>query len=489
MSAKPQTVRCAIYCRKSSEEGLEQAFNSLDAQRESCLALIASRRSLGWQAIEERYEDGGFSGGTTQRPALQRLMHDLDAGRVDVVVVYRLDRLTRSLRDFGTLMGVFEARAVSLVSTTESLDTSTSSGRLMVHMILSFAQYERELASERTRDKIAASRRQGLWTGGRPILGYDIVESRLVVNAAEASLVREIFDAYLRLRSVGAVAAELERRGVRGKAWSSRGGRALGGAVFHKSKLHKLLTSPLVIGRVPHKDSSYPGVHAAIVDEAVFARVQALLAENGRSGASLTRNTHGGLLKGLLVCGACGSEMVHTSTRTKRGVVHRYYVCRSRHLASGTRCRGGSLPADEFESLVVEKSREVLSSPSLTVIVADLLRARREDRRRDREARLALARQELDACVRSGVGAAEARASIERLERDEDEESSRIDPAVLARDPGAFEQVWAMLNPRERAELLGLLVRRIVYEGGSGRVDIDYHDLGDGAAPAGEEAA
>lgn len=488
MSTKTKTVRCAVYCRKSSDEGLEQSFNSLDAQRESCLALIASRRSLGWEVIQNLYDDGGFSGGSTDRPALQRLMQDIDVGGIDVVVVYRLDRLTRSLRDFGALMENFERRGVSVVSTTESLDSSTSSGRLMVHMILSFAQYEREVASERTRHKIEASRKRGLWTGGRPILGYDIVDSRLVVNEREACLVRDIFDAYLRLRSIAAVGAELGQRGARGKSWASRGGREMGGAIFHKSRLHKLLTSPLVVGRVPYKGATYQGVHEPIVDEGVFARVQALLAENGRSGASLTRNTHCGLLKGLLVCGACGTEMVHTSTRSKRGVVHRYYTCKSRHLAAGTRCRGGSLPADEFEMMVVEKSREILSSPSLTVMVADLLRARREDRRRDREARLILARQQLEAAVRTGAGAAEARASVERLERDEEGQTSGFDPA-MAGDPGAFEQVWALLHPRERAELLRLLVRRIVYEGGRGRVEIDYHDMGEGAAPAGEEAA
>lgn len=232
-------MRCAIYTRKSTEEGLEQDFNTLDAQRECGEAFI---RSQGWIALEDRYDDGGFSGGNTERPALKRLMADVRAGRVDTVVIYKLDRLSRSLLDFCKLVEEFDRHKVAFVAVTQQINTSSSMGRLMLNVLLSFAQFEREIISERTRDKIAASRRRGLWSGGMPLLGYDVVEQKLVVNEDEASRVRAIFDLYLEHKSLLPVVAELGRRGWRSKSWTTKKGTTRGGLVINKTMLHALVT-------------------------------------------------------------------------------------------------------------------------------------------------------------------------------------------------------------------------------------------------------
>jgi site-specific DNA recombinase len=258
-------VRCAIYTRKSTEEGLEQEFNSLDAQREAGEAFVASQRAEGWTCLPDRYDDGGFTGGNMDRPALRRLLADVEAGKVDCVVVYKVDRLSRSLLDFARMMGTFDKARVSFVSVTQQFNTATSMGRLVLNVLLSFAQFEREIISERTRDKMAATRRKGKWSGGLPVLGYDVDPQgyRLVLNEGEAVQVRTIFQLYLEHESLLPVVQELAKRGWANKRWTPRSGRERGGRPFTKTSLHRLLTNPVYAGRVRYKDELF-SLHPAL---------------------------------------------------------------------------------------------------------------------------------------------------------------------------------------------------------------------------------
>ncbi len=293
-------TRCAIYTRKSSDEGLQQEFNSLDAQREAAEAYIASQKAEGWVCLPERYDDGGFTGGNIDRPALQRLLADIRAGMIDCVAVYKVDRLSRSLLDFARIMETFEQHNVSFVSVTQYFNTSTPMGRLILHILLSFAQFEREIIGERIRDKIAASRAKGKWTGGTPILGYDVDRSngspKLVVNGTEASRARQIFELYLELGSLLPVVEELERRDWRTKVWTTRAAKRRGGLPFDKCRLYNLLTNVLYAGKIKHKTEVYDGEHEAIIPEDLFRRVQNQLQQNGRTGSAELRNRHGALL-------------------------------------------------------------------------------------------------------------------------------------------------------------------------------------------------
>ena len=256
-------LRCAVYTRKSSEEGLEQEFNSLDAQREACEAYIASQKAEGWLLVPDRYDDGGISGGTLERPALKRLLADIEAGRVDVVVVYKIDRLSRSLMDFAKLVEVFDRNSVTFVSVTQSFNTTTSMGRLTLNILLSFAQFEREVIGERIRDKFAASRKKGMWMGGFVPLGYDVKDRKLVVNEAEAATVRMIFERFVKIGSATTLVRALRAEGIRGKQ----------GKLIDKGYLYKLLNNRVYIGEAVHKGTAYPGEHEAIIDRALWDKV------------------------------------------------------------------------------------------------------------------------------------------------------------------------------------------------------------------------
>lgn len=282
--AKAKNVRCAIYTRKSPEEGLNQEFNSLDAQREAGENFVASQKHEGWTLLPRRYDDGGFSGGNAERPALQRLMHDVAAGDVDCVVVYKVDRLSRSLLDFAKLMGTFEDHNVAFVSVTQQFNTNHSMGRLTLNILLSFAQFEREIIGERIRDKLSAQARKGKWKGGIPVLGYDVDRSspspKLAVNKSEAIQVREIFELYLSMGSLLLVATELNDRGWFSKRWTTKAGRRRGGVEFDKNNLHALLTNPIYIGKIRHRDDLFNGEHQPIVDPTLFYRVIERLKRN-----------------------------------------------------------------------------------------------------------------------------------------------------------------------------------------------------------------
>jgi len=484
MKTAAKQVRCAIYTRKSSDEGLGQEFNSLDAQRESGEAFISSHRGEGWVCLPKRYDDGGYSGGSMQRPGLIRLLEDIEDGQIDVVVVYKIDRLTRSIRDFGRIMETFESRGVAIAAVTQSINSSDSMGRLMVNVLMSFAQFERELASERTRDKIAASRKKGIWTGGRPVLGYDFGGSKLVVNESEAKLVRQIFGWYVEYQSMRALLARLESEGIINKMWTTAEGVETGGNPFSLNTISKLLSNCLYVGRVPYKGVTFDGQHEAIVDPKVFQRVQEILQENRSCGASLRQNTFGGLIKGLLTCGGCGCAMVHstTSKSVSEGagkVVYRYYTCRSPALIGKQKCKAGTVPAEQIESFVVDRVREELARRDVAGLVFERLRSEAELRVRDLEAMLAVALDGLaDAERERDAIAADEFGQRVRNIRNELEEAREALPtrSVIEDGIAEFEGLWRNLSPTERATLIAQVVRSVRFDAKEGEVEIEWRD-------------
>jgi site-specific DNA recombinase len=355
-------VRCAIYTRKSSEEGLEHEFNSLLAQREACEAFITSQRHEGWACLPKAYDDGGFSGATTDRPALQRLLADIAAGRVDIVVVYKIDRLTRSLTDFAKIVEILDARGASFVSVTQQFNTTTSMGRLTLNILLSFAQFERELIGERIRDKIAASKKKGMWMGGVPPLGYRARDRKLVIIDGEAEIVRTIFRRYAELGSVRLLRDELDARGVNSKSWTSASGRLIGGKPFSRGALYLMLQNRLYRGEIVHKGQSHPGEHTPIIDQPMWDTVQEQLAANTAARNSGTRTRQPSLLAGMLFDGD-GNRMT-PSHAVKQGTRYRYYVSHRLITKDQTeRSAGLRIPAGEIEHLVTGRVRQWLLDP------------------------------------------------------------------------------------------------------------------------------
>jgi len=359
-------VRCAIYTRKSSEEGLDMEFNSLDAQRESCAAYIASQKAEGWLELPDRYDDGGISGGTLERPALKRLLADIEADRVDVVVVYKIDRLSRALMDFAKLVEVFDAHKVTFVSVTQSFNTTTSMGRLTLNILLSFAQFEREVIGERIRDKFAASRKRGLWMGGVPPLGYDVVARKLVVNEAEAELVRLIFRRFIELGSVSALMHELTAAGHRAKSWTTQDGKERQGGPIDRKALYGYFANRVYLGEAVHKGASYPGEHEALIDQATWDKVHAILGENTRVRGSRPRTESPALLKGLLFS-PTGTPMTPIFTRKQNGKMYRYYVSQTAIRNGYGACPIKTVPAGEIEGAVVAQLRGLLRTPEIIV--------------------------------------------------------------------------------------------------------------------------
>ena len=356
-----QRSRCAVYTRKSTEEGLEQDFNSLDAQREACAAFVQSQKHEGWTLLPTTYDDGGYSGGSLERPALQRLLSDIEAGRIDVVVVYKVDRLTRALSGFAKLVEVFDRRGVSFVSVTQQFNTTTSMGRLTLNILLSFAQFERELIGERVRDKVAASRKKGIWMGGIVPLGYDVKDRKLVVNKAEARTVVDIYRRYLRVKSVNALKAELDAADIRSKRRVRRDGTIHGNQSFSQGALYLLLQNRTYRGEAKHKGNAYPGEHAAIVDKPLWDAVQAVLVENRVERAAGVNTKAASLLTGLLFDEA--GERLTPTWSIKKGTRYRYYVSTS--LVKGgknTHSTRRRIPAGDLENVVIERLRKFLSN-------------------------------------------------------------------------------------------------------------------------------
>jgi DNA invertase Pin-like site-specific DNA recombinase len=372
-----KTVRCAIYTRKSSEEGLEQAFNSLDAQREACAAYVLSQASEGWAALPIIYDDGGLSGGSLERPALQRLLADVAAGRVDIIVVYKVDRLTRSLLDFAKLVEALDTAGTSFVSVTQSFNTTTSMGRLTLNMLLSFAQFEREVTAERIRDKIAASKAKGMWMGGTPPLGYRPEGRSLAIVEGHAAIVREIFRRYLELGNVRLVAEALARDGVGAPRRQTASGRPFGGGAFTRGQLYAILKNPIYVGDIPHHGKLHKGMHAAIIERATWARAQAQLADHLQGPRRTAPAARPSLLAGLIVDEE-GERLVATHA-SKGRVRYRYYV--SRGLQHGIPVDASAavrMPAREIEAAVTLRVAEALNDPLALAAQAWLVIAPRD---------------------------------------------------------------------------------------------------------------
>ena len=499
------TMRCAIYTRKSTEDGLEQEFNSLDAQREAGENYIRSQVNEGWEIIADEYDDGGFTGGNMDRPALQRLMADIEAGKVDCVVVYKVDRLSRSLLDFARLMEVFDRHRVSFVSVTQQFNTANSMGRLMLNVLLSFAQFEREIISERTRDKIAAARRKGKWVGGMPVLGYDVDPrgSRLVVNDDEALRVRTIFDLYLQHQSLIATIREIDDRGWVSKLWVTKKGTERGGKSFTKTSLHKLLTNVTYLGKVRYKDEVHEGEHDAIIDPDVWQQVQTLMQRNGRTGGAEVRNKFGALLKGLLRCVTCDSAMSPTHTTKNGNKRYRYYVCCRAQKRGWHNCPSPSIPATEIERFVVDQIRSIGRDPDLmretllqvreqansklVALEAERASLERELARwaaeiRDVVAHVGPSDEDSPAVARLAdlqerTRTAERRAT-EIREQIRSITTRTIDHSEVAGALAKFDPVWKALTPGEQARVIELLVEQVDYDGERGKVAVTFHPDG-----------
>lgn len=363
MSTTKKMIRCAIYTRKSHEEGLDQEFNSLDAQRQAGEAYIASQRQEGWQCIRKRYDDGGFSGGNLERPALAELLDDIRARQVDCVVVYKVDRLSRSLLDFAKLIGLFDECSVSFVSVTQQFNTTTPMGRLTLNILLSFAQFEREIIGERIRDKKLATAQQGKYIGGQPILGLDIVDRKYVVNEVEASEVRRIFALFEKLRTCRKVADTLNAEGIRTKSYVTKTGVTRGNREWNFRKVYSLLTQRMYIGQIVHKGKFYPAEHPAIVPTEQFERVAAILRANMPAGAE-HKTKRFFLLRGMLQCGECGSLIQPTWAKKASREIH-YYACRKKIVTGYTNCRLPCLPAGQIETAIIDQLRALLRHPEV----------------------------------------------------------------------------------------------------------------------------
>lgn len=501
-------IRCAIYTRKSTEEGLDQEFNSLDAQRASAEAFIASQMHEGWTVIPTEYDDGGFTGGNMDRPSLKRLMADIEKGKVDCVVVYKVDRLSRSLLDFSRIMEEFDRKKVSFVSVTQQFNTTCSMGRLTLNILLSFAQFEREIISERTRDKIAAARRRGKWSGGMPILGYTVPEgtTKLAVDPLEADRVRAIFDLYLERKSLLGVVAELDRRCWVAKQWTTRKGTKRGGRPFCKTSLHRLLTNVTYLGKLRYKDEIHEGEHEAIVDEEVWKKVQALMNRNGRNGGGQVKNKHGALLRGLLRCKPCDCTMIPSHSTKPSGKRYRYYVCAMAQKRGWATCPTKSVPAGQIEEFVVNQIRCIGGDKELAKKVLE--RAEVESQEQiaglaDEEhlllkslgqwqTQLGEVLRKLPAMgedsVMLGILAdlqerirnGEKRLSTIRIET-EQLARSNVDPDAAVETLAKFDDLWQSLVPREQAELIQMLIETIEYDGQAGKISIAFHPSGIGA--------
>jgi site-specific DNA recombinase len=498
------SVRCAVYTRKSTEEGLELEFNTLDAQRECSESFIKSQAAEGWQCLADHYDDGGFSGGNMDRPALKRLLADIEAGKVDAVVAYKVDRLSRSLLDFAKILEVFDRNKVAFVSVTQQINSATSMGRLMLNVLLSFAQFEREIIAERTRDKMAATRRKGKWIGGTPLLGYDLDPrgGRIIVNEAEAAQVRAIFALYLEHEGLVAVIAELDRRGWVNKRWVSRKGSVRGGKRFTKTSLHKLLTNVTYIGKVRYKNELHDGEQPALIAAEVWQRVQVLLRRNGRTGGAPVRNQFGALLKGLLRCVPCDCAMTPAHTTRNGTKRYRYYVCTAAQKRGWHTCPSKSIPAGEIEQFVVQKLHAIGQDSALRneTFAAACAQGRVRIEELTSEGRT-LARDieklhaEIHALIADGMNK-DSKPDLSRLadlqERirlaeqratEINEEIRVLDGASVSESEVAsalslFAPVWDSLTPREQARIVQLLVQRVDYDGAEGRVAITFHPSG-----------
>ena len=359
-------MRCAIYTRKSHEEGLEQEFNSLDAQRLSAENYIASQANEGWVLVPTQYNDGGYSGGNLERPALKRLLQDIKDGKIDCIVVYKIDRLTRSLLDFSKIIELLDEHKCSFVAVTQSFNTSNSMGRLMLNVLLSFAQYERELTSERIRDKFEASSKQGIWMGGNPPLGYDPKDRKLEINEEEAKIVKLIYQSFIETESVTETVRTMNALGHKTKTWQSTSGKLYQGASFSKNAIRHILQNPVYSGKVTHKGKAYDGQHKPIILLKTWEKAQNIFTTRETNvSRSTTRISAPPLLKGIFFCGCCGASMTPTYSIKKNGTKYRYYLCSSKHRLVDEQCAVRTISAAEVEGLVIEQVLKLLAKPEV----------------------------------------------------------------------------------------------------------------------------
>lgn len=465
--------RCAAYTRKSHENGLEQQFNSLDAQREAAENYIASQRMNGWRLLPDRYDDGGFSGSTMARPALKQLLTDVKDGLVDIIVVYKLDRLSRSLLDFIKLAEMLEKHNVSFVSVTQDINTSTSSGRMMLNILMTFAQYEREVIAERIRDKVAGAKRRGKYCGGPPPLGYDPDKNKkLVVNTKEAEIVKTIFQRYSEIGSAKKVTKELNEKGYRTKGWTSQKGIKRNGTEFNTSHIYRILSNYIYIGKIFHKGSVYEGEHKAIISDGLWDKVQTLIKANTVSNGKSSSFTP---LKGLIRCGYCGGAMTPTYA-TRKNKRYTYFMCLKDSKRGESCCPLKRVPAGDVENAVLLQLANVFKTPSLLAkAYASLQKAEAEEmkilqkRLTELPELLEVVRKKINSCATEDalVGLRfefnklnqemlEASAKLKRLKTQPLKEADIIDAL------DNINALWVELFPGEQQHLLNLLIDNVI---------------------------
>ena len=492
-NTQSKQIPAIIYARKSTDAKLEQEVNSISVQCASARSYIESQKHLGWYCLNEELVDNNISGATMKRGGIERLKQLIREGKVKVVVVNRLDRISRSLSQFLELMDFFEEYGVSLVSVTQSINTSTSVGRLMLSIIMGFAEYEREMICERVTERMHAARKMGRFIGGRPVLGYEIVPTggELEINELEAIRVREIFELYLELRSVKAVVRELRQRDWKNKRWVTRKGSVCGGNDFTPATLYNLLTNPIYIGKVSLKGEIYDGKHEGIIDPSLFEKVRKILRENSVQKGSRRRNKHEALLKGLLTCKSCGTAFIHNYTKKKSsGRIYRYYSCAAKQLGHQN-CP--SLPAGEIESLVVEQLMSIGTNPELQDEVyrqlVDALERKKSEAKKNRKTAL----EQRNRIERELVSSREFEAPLtlikhlESKKQDAEEllkasESdaivnipSRADVVKVLQD---MQGLWPTFNTGERIGFVKALVRKVEYDSVEGRITLHFNDDG-----------
>jgi len=470
-------LRCAVYTRKSHEDGLEQEFNSLDAQRDAGENYIASQKLNGWQLLPNRYDDGGFSGGNMERPALKRLLADVEAGKIDIILVYKLDRLSRSLLDFMRLAEMLEKHNVSFVSVTQEINTSSSAGRMMLNILMTFAQYEREVIAERIRDKIAGAKKRGKYCGGCPVLGYDSdpETKKLAINATEAELVKKIFERYCQIGSARLVAQELNAQGFRNKSWETRKGKHVGGGEFNPAIIYRTLNNPLYIGQVTHYDKVFPGEQSPIISEQQWQKTQKLL--NGNLVAGYSRKiSMDSPFRGLLQCGHCHGSLGLTYTQ-KGEQRYVYYICEKDAKRATTVCPVKRIAANDLEQLIMRQLGEILRTPTLLaktyfaaqeINEAEIIRLQAEQKElQKQQERL---RDEILQVIQANSGDHQEETRRIKIELEEtNRQLADIQTGIKCQVTheniiemfNSLDELWEELFPVERYRLLHLLMEKI----------------------------
>jgi len=479
-------------------------FNSLDAQRESAEALIESQKNEGWICLPDHYDDGGFTGGNMERPAMKRLMTDIEAEKIDCVVVYKFDRLSRSLMDFARIMEALEKQTTSFVSVTQQFNTTHSMGRLTLNILLSFAQFEREIISERTRDKAIAARKKGKWIGGSPVLGYDIDPrgGRLIINHEEAFKVRSAFELYQDHQSLTATAKELNRLGWTTKQWVTKKGRVIGGKPFPFQTVFKLLKNVTYLGKIKFNGEIYEGEHQAIIEEDQWQRVQTILKRNGDDCGVKVRNKYGALLKGLLFCKPCQAAMVHTFTGKTDNPKYRYYVCSKAQIEGWHSCSTKSVSAPDIEEFIVDRIRLIGRDSDLITETFNQLRIQLTDNTKKLESELWSVNEKIKCDTdeihlltnAKTIGFDDPTSQSSRLsflndqillsqqrvenirEKIAKKKTIKVGKKELASTLEDFDPIWEFLSPREKERLVHLLVKKIDYDGANEMMSLTFYE-------------